>query len=429
MILKRLHSFHRDERGQIIYLTIVSIVVFVSLAALIINSGNAVTRKLETQNAVDAAAVSGATWIARGMNIISMNNVAMTEIMALIVVLRALRETWDDGYNRAVRILAVGGPACAAAGLIPIIGTGISAACKTYLQLVEVAKEYFEFHRRAFGDLIDQATRPDSGLLWQVLKGLEFLSDGIQRSFPVLAPVEAERIGQANKAQRVLMYPLRLVPPGLTMPVEKGNFSDICHPTKYGSPSSYPPPLQRGYVPLLLEMFGRRYSYDEGPLIVTRNMANGPMLRLALGTVALGGQLERRTDQNFSNFCRDSGSGNYSSSRADPKIFLLKGAQRSTNRSTNYLASVKRELNYLGIAWRPTESIFMQARFRNPQDYVCAYGQARVFNSTSFDLFTQDWRVKLVKADLLDTDQLALFTLAGSCGNPSLMLAKSLSNH
>src|SRR3989338_1076841 len=101
VMMTRLRSFHRDEQGQIIYITVVSVVVFLSLAALVINSGNAVTRKLETQNAVDAGVVSGVTWIARGMNIISMNNVAMTQSLALVIILEALSETGRIGSNAA----------------------------------------------------------------------------------------------------------------------------------------------------------------------------------------------------------------------------------------------------------------------------------------------------------------------------------------
>ena len=222
------------------------------------------------------------------------------------------------------------------------------------------------------------------------------------------------------------MYSPSSFPPVLLMPVEKGELSDLCHPTYTGSPSSYPRPIQRGYHPLL------GYNLDEGPLLSFRKSLMAldwigiPVSLPILFTTQL---FTDQTEARFKELCQGSSSGDYSSPRSSPAPFLLKGAQRSTNRSTEQLASVKRELNYLGIAWRPTESIFMQARFINPQRYICAYGQARVFNSTSFDLFTQDWRVKLVKADLLDTDQLARFTMATSCGNPSLMVATSLGNH
>ena len=47
------------------------------------------------QNAADAAAVSSAIWMARGMNVISMDNVAMTETLGLIANLRAMHIAWQ----------------------------------------------------------------------------------------------------------------------------------------------------------------------------------------------------------------------------------------------------------------------------------------------------------------------------------------------
>lgn len=410
-MITRLRSFHRDEQGQIIYLTVVSVVVFLSLAALIINSGNAVTRKLETQNAVDAAAVSGVTWIARGMNIISMNNVAMTEVLAITIILDALNETGRIGYERAVFLEKIAQAACNLGALVPVVGWAISAVGCADLPLVQSAKFVFEGIKAAKGAIDGAKTA-----LWGMLSTLEAISGAVKTGFPFIGYGEATRIGRQNRAEGFVMYP------PFSMPAERRDFSDFCHPTYVGSPSSYPKPLQRGYQPLL------GYDPDEGPLLKFRKPVNWGLL-LPMVAIFSPNLFRDQTETRFGELCRGSSSGDYSSPRSSPAPFLLKGAQRSTNRSTEQLKSVTRELNYLGIAWRATESMFMQARFINPQSYVCAYGQARVFNSTSFDLFTQDWRVKLVKADLLDTDQLARFTMATSCGNPSLMVATSLGNH
>jgi hypothetical protein len=114
--------FHRDQRGQIIYLAVASVIAFVALGALVVNTGYLVTRRMETQNAADAAAAAGSAWIARGMNIISMNNVAMTEFLGLAVVLRALKETWQDGEDQASGIDRALMSICPAVSAIPIVG-------------------------------------------------------------------------------------------------------------------------------------------------------------------------------------------------------------------------------------------------------------------------------------------------------------------
>ena len=419
---KLICTFHGDERGQLLYLTVVSVVIFVAFAALIINSGHMVTRKIETQNAVDAAAVSSAAWIARGMNIISMDNVAMTELLAFTVVLRALKETWEEGLDRANIILPTEPVACT----ISALGTAAALkACETYFKSVKAAKEYFKRHLDPLGPLIDAATDPENGFLWQAIRLLEKLNVVVANGFPWRAAEEAERIARANKADGIQMLPL--FP---TMPIEQGKFSDLCHPTRVGSPRSYPRALQRGYVPLL----GYPHHYDHGPLLVYRDMADGPLLKFFLFLVypeevfIAGSRLERNTDTEFTEFCRGSAASDYTSSRDAPRPSLLKGTNRSTNRSVEALRAAQDDLNYLGIAWRQSESIFMPVRFANPREWICAYGQARVFNSTSFDLFTQDWRVKLVKADMLENGGGLWLASVPECGQLEAAAGASLLN-
>src|ERR1019366_3947839 len=60
-----------------------------------VNTGRQIARKVEMQNAADAAAVSSAVWIARGMNIVSMDNVGMTEALGLVANLQAMHVAWQ----------------------------------------------------------------------------------------------------------------------------------------------------------------------------------------------------------------------------------------------------------------------------------------------------------------------------------------------
>jgi hypothetical protein len=414
-----LTALHRDERGQIIYLTVASVIVFIALAALVINSGHMVTRRLETQNAVDAATISGAAWVARGMNIISMNNVATTELLGLTVVLRALKETWEEGSRRA----QVNKYLC-----FLLIKPAAVKACR---DLMETAKEYFDGHRQAFGDIIESATDPSSGFLWRGMDALAALSNGVRAAVPSLAVAEAGRVGLDNHADGV-----QLEPSVLLMPVEERRFSDLCHPTRVGSPSSYPEGLQRGYVPLQLRsLLDESYDrYNKGPLLEFRDEANGPALQFFLAVVFFenlfnsAAILEDNTDEEFGRFCQGSPAGHYSSSRNRPRPFLLKGTQRSTNRSLDALAEAKADLNYLGVGWRQSRLAFMRPRFTNPREHICVYGQARVFNATSFDLFTQDWRVKLVKADDFKDPLSAAVVLGTPCQELTAALSAALLN-
>lgn len=83
-------GLHADEDGMIALVTLFVILFFLVLAGLVANAGNTVNRKIETQNAADATAISGAVWMARGMNAITATNHVMGEMMALIVLHEAI---------------------------------------------------------------------------------------------------------------------------------------------------------------------------------------------------------------------------------------------------------------------------------------------------------------------------------------------------
>ena len=91
--------------GQILVITLLAITVLVGLVFFVYNLGGRLSDRLSQQNAADAAAVSGAGWMARSMNVVAMNNVTQTRLLALIAVLDAMplaaemtiaEETGDD---------------------------------------------------------------------------------------------------------------------------------------------------------------------------------------------------------------------------------------------------------------------------------------------------------------------------------------------
>ena len=55
----------------------------------------------------------------------------------------------------------------------------------------------------------------------------------------------------------------------------------------------------------------------------------------------------------------------------------------------------------MGFAYRPGDVSEWPTRFVNPNPNVktVCYAQARVFNPTTWDLFTQNWHLKLVRVD------------------------------
>jgi hypothetical protein len=85
----RLRDFHGDRSGQIMPLVFFLGIAFFAGVGLVLNTGKTVNRRIQSQDAVDAATVSGANALARGMNFIARNNVTNAKILASIVIIRS----------------------------------------------------------------------------------------------------------------------------------------------------------------------------------------------------------------------------------------------------------------------------------------------------------------------------------------------------
>ena len=101
------------RRGQVMFVVLLGTLLLAGLVMYVVNVGDQVNRKVLMQNAADAAAISGATWMARSMNVIAMNNVAQTRMLALIPILDAFPlatrmayeevKAWEEGLRNQLR--------------------------------------------------------------------------------------------------------------------------------------------------------------------------------------------------------------------------------------------------------------------------------------------------------------------------------------
>ena len=76
-----------NRSGQVMVLTLLGITLLGSLVFYVVNVGDQVNRKVVMQNSADAAVISGAAWFARSANVVGMNNVAQTRMLALVPIL------------------------------------------------------------------------------------------------------------------------------------------------------------------------------------------------------------------------------------------------------------------------------------------------------------------------------------------------------
>ncbi len=238
---------HADEGGQISALGVLAAAAFACVLMLVINTGAATSSKIQLQNAADASTMSGANWVARGLNVISMDNVTESQLLAVILILPALDRAGDSA-----KIVLTGEQVVACA----LSWTGVGAALCLFIS--DVQQPYLDVFRELVSSIratgIDQQN--SSGALWNAMLALSAVSHAVTVSFPAVAEAESIRIARENGAQGGLLIPAGL---SFSLPVHAGTMSpDLCDPTHYGSRG----PGNREYSPFL------GYPQGQGPLEV-----------------------------------------------------------------------------------------------------------------------------------------------------------------
>lgn len=418
MLKTKANDFHNCESGQISFLIVFSLFLLVALVALVFNTGDQITAKMQMQNAADAAAISGATWMARGMNVVSMCNVTKTQTLAWIVILKATITTAKRSQRRIIAALTVATPLAVP---YPAVGWYVGIL-KFRLDVVNGILK--------LEPTIDKFTRPHNGILWKLMKSLDKFSAFTQISFPVAAQYEAYSTARLNGADWAVLFaqfsigPVTSTKSGPILPIakfplKKVSLKALRDPTLNGSNYDRLALTQRrGYTPLL------DYQPNVGPLKKFRKP-------FALLFTAIDGELQLlqgAIDVVFSVLTAsppsiDLTKNDYdrqtesilkrvtNSGRKDlPGPYVLEGLAASSQAHIQKFSNGR--LTYLSIAQRDKDIGWKVSRiFENPNSIgLVTYAQSKVYNPTAWDMYTQDWRVKLVRTTLLET---ALYKIPG----------------
>ncbi|UCD84713.1 MAG: Tad domain-containing protein [Deltaproteobacteria bacterium] len=161
---RQIQRLGKDEGGQSIVFVAIVLIVLVCFLAVTINVGSQVSRKIRLQNAADAAALSGATWEARGLNIIAeLNEGIMGTILVMIAYVVLTGVLW----------------------FVPgLQGTAATLTCNAPNQL---------------------------NRFYNVACRLAYLEKKIANFFPVVAEFEVLRIANANGV-RIVALPFPIIP-------------------------------------------------------------------------------------------------------------------------------------------------------------------------------------------------------------------------
>ncbi|MCC6682589.1 MAG: hypothetical protein IT445_16945 [Phycisphaeraceae bacterium] len=104
------------QRGAVMIVVLLALLLLAALVFYVFNLGWAAQQRVVAQNAADATAYSGGGWVARSMNEVALNNIAMARLIALINVMdsapmavehtlidqRALKQQIEDQFRRGV---------------------------------------------------------------------------------------------------------------------------------------------------------------------------------------------------------------------------------------------------------------------------------------------------------------------------------------
>ncbi len=229
------------RQGQILVITLLAMTLLVGLIFYVYNVGDQVNRRLELQNAADAAAISGAAWMARSMNVIAMNNVTQVRLIALALVLDSMplaaemtvaEETGvgslpiplEEQLERDVWPIKLDPTNFLHDGLEEIhrqlTRRGTGKQPDTHLDLIETIDRKLdqrdELETEGGFDVAEAtqwsiAGRNGSlphGTIWQAIKAVDELSRAVAASAGVLAQANAVRFGKANRAETAMLVPV-----------------------------------------------------------------------------------------------------------------------------------------------------------------------------------------------------------------------------
>ena len=200
MLKRILQQLHRDDRGNLGVLLLLTILPMVGLLGMIWNTGTVASRKIQLQAAADTAAYSAATWTSRANNVITGANMVMLRCASANVLAMSALETDTVVGLRLTKMMA------AAVEGLPVTAPLVAKLGKEIKDLVE------------FGRKTLPAVR-GIGKLNRRIKDLYRFEDAVVKGTPKL--VERQRQSLEGYFQCQLY---------VTQPVHRGNTSEAVTP-------------------------------------------------------------------------------------------------------------------------------------------------------------------------------------------------------
>ncbi|MCB9475292.1 MAG: Tad domain-containing protein [Deltaproteobacteria bacterium] len=242
-------DLHRDEGGQAIVFIALTLLIVVAFVMLVINTGVAVSGKVQMMNAADSSVISGATWMARGFNTAAIMNKTQSYLLATILLTESMNRTHQIA-SYLVYGMFVGARILEKSGWTALAGFALEGLAQTNYFILfggfRASKKDFVSltYDLSLDGLYSNVLSPLRGTMWNLMGYISEANDLLPEVIPWLAQLESVVIGQENGAN--LSFVLPLIPDvdysenscaenSLCLPiVPSPKFDALCEPTLKG---------------------------------------------------------------------------------------------------------------------------------------------------------------------------------------------------
>ncbi len=239
------------DRGVVMVIALIAIMLIASLVFYVINVGTSVQGRIVTQHAADASAVGGASQVARSFNTVAMNNVETTKLIVAVNLLDSLPmaidmaitdETEEELGDTDAVALAVAGQLRAG-----VIDTWFEAELRRKMDpndsgsIVSAQRNLQELDDlfRSQPDLVPEMTwytapSGEMGKMHQAMRSMDAHSRAVMQTLADSAQSAATRSVQANLGNDEPGNAGLLLPAAPSIPWRRGVFDDFERPVKKG---------------------------------------------------------------------------------------------------------------------------------------------------------------------------------------------------
>ncbi|MEM1099629.1 MAG: pilus assembly protein TadG-related protein [Planctomycetota bacterium] len=225
-----------DRAGVVLIAALLALVLLASAVFFVFNVGTHIHRKIETQHAADAAAIAGAGWVARTMNLVAMNNVESARLMAQVQIYdgipAAIRSSQRDaeaaltGIANQLDLGLTGHPWVLSA--LREVEVDLTRQAVLLSQLNDALNIDYEIAEMTHYELGDGS----KGSMWETIEALGQISQTALNEMGFTAQIAAYHAGRQNLSEadgRAFLVPI--VP---TIPWQRGEPEDFIRPITDG---------------------------------------------------------------------------------------------------------------------------------------------------------------------------------------------------